>query len=192
MTIDIEAFLLIGFKKHSLLELQEQKWFNPIKTVCLMTCPDPACAKNPIGKCLFWSYWLLRDTERWRFLADQLTSMCSQVRRRKCPWGFQKLKIWRPKNWNQVLNVSKQGQGYGLRATCWRVFYFHLDNRYRRTVYSRLFLSSTLWNKKGYRVWKKGRNGQCFYDVLLWWRFQHLYTPELGDLLLFPDQNLGS
>ena len=53
MTIDVEDFLLIGFKKHSLLELQKQKWFNPIKTVCVMTCPDPACAKNPIGKCLF-------------------------------------------------------------------------------------------------------------------------------------------
>lgn len=53
------------------------------------------------------------------YLADQLTSMCSQGRRRKCPWDYQKLKIWRPKNWSQILNVSKQGQGYGLLATIW-------------------------------------------------------------------------
>lgn len=57
---------LIRFKKHPLLELQKQKWFNPIKTRCLMTCPDPACAKNPIRKSLYWSSQLLWGMESWR------------------------------------------------------------------------------------------------------------------------------
>lgn len=63
------------------------------------------------------SYFGVRKAEG--HLAEQLTSMCSQGRRRKCPWDYQKLKIWRPENWAQVLDVSKHGQDYGLLATIW-------------------------------------------------------------------------
>lgn len=146
-----------------------------MKTVCLKTCSDPACEKDPIRKRLYWSSQWLGGSESCRVSPGSAGIRVLPSRKEELPLERIPAENLMIKKMESTTECFKTG-GFRASGPLLEGFIFPsgqwIENS---TVYSKLYL--TLWNAQGrVQSMEEGRKW-TFYDVFLWRSFEHLlYT----------------